>query len=104
MYNGQFKSRFSIIVFPAGTVVKNLPTVQETWVQSLGWEDTPEKEVATHSNILAMENSVDRGAWRTIVHGVAKESDVTELLNNDNHSGVWTVIVKWMIQKMIPSF
>ena len=71
--------------------------MQETWVQSLGWEDTPEKEVATHSNILAMENSVDRGAWRTIVHGVAKESDVTELLNNDNRSGVWTVIVKWLI-------
>ena len=34
-------------------VVKNLPTVQETWVQSLGQEDPLEEEVATHSGILA---------------------------------------------------
>ena len=32
--------------------VKNLPAMQETWVQFLGWEDTLEKEMATHSNIL----------------------------------------------------
>ena len=34
-------------------MVKHLPTVQETWVQSLGWEDLLEKEMATHSSILA---------------------------------------------------
>ena len=33
-------------------LVKNLPTMQETWVQPLGWEDL-EKEMATHSSILA---------------------------------------------------
>ena len=33
--------------------VKNLPAMQETWVRSLGWEDPLEKEMATHSNILA---------------------------------------------------
>jgi len=33
--------------------VKNLPAVQETQVQSLGWEDPLEKEMATHSSILA---------------------------------------------------
>ena len=33
--------------------IKNLPAIQETWVQSLGWEDTLEKEMATHSSILA---------------------------------------------------
>ena len=33
--------------------VKNLPAVQETWVQSLGWEDTLEKETANHSSIRA---------------------------------------------------
>ena len=33
--------------------VKNLPAVQETGVQSLGWEDALEKEMATHSSILA---------------------------------------------------
>ena len=34
-------------------MVKNLPAVQETWVQSLGWEDPLEKGKATHSSILA---------------------------------------------------
>ena len=34
-------------------VVKNLPAMQETWVQSLGWEDPLEKKKATHSSILA---------------------------------------------------
>ena len=33
--------------------VKNLPAVQETWVQSLGWEDPLEKGMATHSSVLA---------------------------------------------------
>ena len=33
--------------------VKNLPAVQKTWVRSLGWEDPLEKEMATHSSILA---------------------------------------------------
>ena len=33
--------------------VMNLPAMQETWVQSLGWEDPLEKEMATHSSILA---------------------------------------------------
>ena len=42
--------------FPGGSVVKNLPTMQETQetqVWSLGWEDLLEKETATHSSILA---------------------------------------------------
>ena len=36
-------------------MVKPLPAMQETWVQSLGWEDPLEKEVATLSNIIAWE-------------------------------------------------
>ena len=34
-------------------LVKNLPAMQETWVQFLGWEDPLEKEMAAHSSILA---------------------------------------------------
>ena len=34
-------------------MAKNLPAMQETWVQSLGWEDPLEKKMATHSSILA---------------------------------------------------
>ena len=41
--------------FPGGTAVENLPAVQEMQVQSLGLEDSLEKEMATHSNILAWE-------------------------------------------------
>ena len=33
--------------------VKNMPAMQETWVQSLSWEDLPEECMATHSNIFA---------------------------------------------------
>ena len=33
--------------------VKRLPAIWKTWVQSLGWEDPLEKEVATHSSVLA---------------------------------------------------
>ena len=39
--------------FPAAQMVKNLPAMQETWVQFLGWEDPLEKGTATHSSILA---------------------------------------------------
>ena len=41
--------------FPSGLLVKNLPAMQETWVRSLGQEDPLEKEMATHSSILAWE-------------------------------------------------
>ena len=40
-------------------MVKNLPAMQETWVQSLGQEDTLEKRMATHSNILARRQELE---------------------------------------------
>ena len=43
----------SILGFPGGSVVKNLPAMQETRVRSLDWEDPLEKEMATHSSVLA---------------------------------------------------
>ena len=46
-------SKASIKCFPGGAVVKNLLSIQEKWIQSLGWEDPLEKEMATHSSILA---------------------------------------------------
>ena len=53
-------------------LVKNLPAMQETWVQFLGWEDPLEKEMATHSQYSCLENLMDRGAWRATVHGVTR--------------------------------
>ena len=53
-------------------MVKNPPAVWDTWVQSLRWEDPLEEGMATHSSILAWRIPMDREAWQTIVHGVAK--------------------------------
>ena len=41
-------------------LVKNLPAIWETWVRSLGWEDLLEKEMATHSSILAWVPHAER--------------------------------------------
>ena len=46
---------YHLYIFPVGSVVKNLSGIQEMRVQSLGWEDPLEKEMATHSNISAWE-------------------------------------------------
>ena len=51
----------------------------ETQVGSLGQEDPLEE----HSSILASENPMDRGAWEATVHGVPKESDTIQQLNNN---------------------
>ena len=56
-------------------MVKNLPAMQETKVQSLGLEDPLEKGKANLLQYFGLENSMD-----CIVHGVA-ESDSTELLS-----------------------
>ena len=53
-------------------LVKNLPTKQDTWVQSLGWEYPLEECMATHTSILAWGIPMHRGAWWAAVHGVAE--------------------------------
>ena len=60
--------------FLVAQMLKHLPAMQETWVQSLGLEDLLEKEMATHSSILAWK--IPWTEWAT-VHGVV-ESDTTE--------------------------
>ena len=55
MVRSQIKFSFIYIysAFPVAQVVNNLPAMQETWVQSLGWEDSLEEDMATHSSIIA---------------------------------------------------
>ena len=58
-------------------MVKNLPAMRETWVQSLSWEDPLEESMATHSSILTWRIPMDGGTWRAMGNGVV-ESDMTE--------------------------
>ena len=52
--------------------VMNPPAMQETWVQSVGWDNPLEEGMAPHCSILAWKIPMDRGAWWAAVHGVAK--------------------------------
>ena len=61
-------------------MVMNLPAMQETWVRSLGREDTLEKGMAIHSRILAWREVHGQRNPKVTVHGAAKESDMTEQL------------------------
>ena len=63
-----------LLPFPSlvAQMVKNLPAMWETWVWSLGWEDSLEEGIATPLRCSCLENSKDRGAWWATVHGVAK--------------------------------
>ena len=63
------KTRVSLLA----QMVKHLPAMQETRVQSLGWEDPLEKEMATHSSILAWKIP-----WTEEPDGLRKEKDMTE--------------------------
>ena len=57
-------------------LVKNLPTMQETWVSFLGWEDPLEKEMATHYSILAWRIPWTKEPGRLQSMGL-QESDMT---------------------------
>ena len=84
LINHHKKSFITRYSYPGGSAVKNLPAMQETQVQSLRWEDPLEKEMATHSSILAGKSHAERNLagyspWR------CKESDTTEWLNNNDN-------------------
>ena len=74
---------------------KNLSAMQETWVRSLGWEDLLEKEMATHSGVLAW-----RIPWTEQPGGLQsrghRESDTTWQLNNIKEASTETRVQDWV--------
>ena len=61
---------YTLLGFPGGSVVKNLPANAGDPGLIPVSEDPLEKEMATHSSILAWRIPMDRGAWKATVHGV----------------------------------
>ena len=53
-------------------LVKNLPAIQETRVQSLSWEDPLKKRNGYSHHSSCLENPMDPGAWQAIMHGVTQ--------------------------------
>ena len=88
-------------------IARHLPAMWETWVRSLGREDPLEKEMATHSNILAQ-----RIPWMEELSGLQsmgrKESDTTEQLHFHFQSSIMNVLYLslevsfWVSQKDFP--
>jgi len=89
------------MAFPGGSVLKNLPDKKEIQVQSLGWEDPLEKEMATHSIVFACEipwTEESGGLWsmglQRVGHDLAtkqqqRESSALHTLSCDTLDEVW---------------
>ena len=79
-------------------MVKHLPAMRKTWVQSLGWEDPLEKEMATHSSILAWKIPWTEEPGRP---WGCKESDMTQQLPFNFTSLVMMTMLTMMNQGYI---
>ena len=84
-HGGVTYGRASLVV----QLVENPPAMQETWVQSLGWEDPLEKETATHSSILAWRIPWTEESDRTVIFTLASIGKVYPLQ-------AMKVRVKWL--------
>ena len=73
-----FASSLVVTASLAAQMVKNLPAMRETWVQSLGWEDPLEEGMAVHSGILGWRVPMDRGAWWATVMGSQSQTRLSD--------------------------
>ena len=66
---------------PVAQLAKNPPAMRETWIQSLGWEESLEKGMATHTSILTWRIPWTKGAWQAIYNPWGRKVlNVTERL------------------------
>ena len=104
--------------FPGDSMVKNLPAKQEMWVWSLGWEDPPENEMATHFSILVWRipwteepgRLPSRGLqrvghnWATNIHQGGGSSAFWKCWWKKSHrtqtDGRWTIFLAWRINSV----
>ena len=105
---GSLKDRASVYAYPEVPLTsqfssKNPPAsaglkTQEMQVRSLNQEDSLEQEMATHFSILNLENSMDRGAWWAIVHGITKTQTRLNMHTRSKYIyflKMWSFITFW---------
>ena len=85
--HSHFCMSYKTVATLVAQMAKNLPVMQKTCVRSLGWEDTLEEGMATHSSSLAWRIPVDRGQKSLMGYSpwVCKELDMTEQLSTSTH-------------------
>ena len=77
-------------------MVKRLPTMQETWIQSLGWEDPLEKEMATHFSILGAQQVKNLPAMQeTWIQSLGWEDPLEK--GNATHSSILAWRILWTV-------
>ena len=64
-------------------MLKNLPAMWETWVRSLGQEDSPREGNGCPLQYSCLENSMDRKAWQATVRGITKSDTIEQLTHTD---------------------
>ena len=72
MFKDSINSQLHSMLVPGGSDGKESASNPGDLDSILGWEDPLEKEIATHSTILAWRIPMDRGTWLAAVHGFAK--------------------------------
>ena len=70
-------------------MVKHLSVIQETQIQFLGQEDPLEEVMATHSSIFAWRISMEKEAWKAIIHRVAKCQTQLKRLRMHTHDYIY---------------
>ena len=80
--------------FTSDSVVKNPPSTAGDAGSIPGWERSLGGGNGNPLPYFYLENPMDRGPWRASVHGVAKELDTTEQLNNNNRCIEWNDLTR----------